>query len=343
MSETSETINKFFEEVKAAGTAEVNIILHDTPDPDACGSGAGFQLVCKHFGIEAKIYYRGEVSHPQNKTLINLLRMPLIKTQAAPEGINICVDCTPANSCVSEALLVIDHHKTTPKSKYHIIKPNIGACATIIWKLISDLKIENNSENADIYTALLVGIRTDTNDLISENMTKDDFTAYQQLLEIVDKENLQKIMNYPLPRYLYEKRLVLHQEGNSYENNGIFVGGIGNISAAQRDVIAILAHEYTRMESVNTAIIFAITDKKMLEVSIRSNNVSLDVNQLCKDLFGEFGGGNSFKGAAKIPLNFYSNVDDNLKEDLWKITCNHMFKLVLKENWKQPINKEEVN
>jgi len=337
--EMLEIINGFFEEIKNA--SEINIILHDAPDPDACGSAVGFQLISKHFGIDSKIYYQGEVSHPQNKTLINLLHLPLIKTQTPPEGINVCVDCTPSNSCASEALLVIDHHKTNPKTKYQIIKPNYGACATIIWKLINDLQIESNAENSNTYTALLIGIRTDTNDLISDYMIKDDFTSYQQLLELADKENLQKIMNYPLPRYLYENRMKLHQEGNFYENNGFFVGGIGFIPAVQRDVISILAQEYTRMESINTAIIFAIIDMKTLEVSIRSNNISLDVHQLCKDLFGEFGGGTSYKGAAKIPLNFYSNIDEKLKDDFWKITCDHMFKLVLKENWKKSEKEEE--
>ena len=46
-----------------------------------------------------------------------------------------------------------------------------------------------------------------------------------------------------------------------------------------------------------------------------------------KNMFGEYGGGASYKGAAKIPLLFYEGIDS---EEFWKLTCDHMFKRVLK-------------
>jgi nanoRNase/pAp phosphatase (c-di-AMP/oligoRNAs hydrolase) len=338
-----DVLNKFFDEFKKLGKNELNIIMHDTPDPDSAGAAFGFQLICKHFGIESKIYYRGEISHPQNKTLVNLLSLPVNKVQVGPEGINVCVDGTPQNSCVSEAMLVIDHHKinNNVKVKFQIVRPNLGSCCTLVWRMIKELNIERNADHTNIYTALLVGIRTDTNDLISDYMTIEDFQAYEQLIEIADKENLQKIMNYTLPRYLYEKRLLLSKDGNFYEKDGTFTGGIGFIPASQRDAIAILAQEYTRMEGVHTAIIFAVTDKKTVEVSVRSSNVSFDVNAFCKEVFGDYGGGTSYKGAARIPLMFYSNIDDKLRDGLWQITCDHMFKLVHKENWKDDEKPED--
>jgi len=333
MNNMIDTINKFFDELKNNNIDEINIIVHSVPDPDAVGSALGFGLIAKFFDIDSKIYYDGEISHPQNKTIVNILNIAMTKTNSEVEGVNVCVDCTPLNSCAKDALLVIDHHKSTYKAKYLINKPSYGACSTIVWELIKKLDIKDFSENIEVYTALLLGIRTDTNDLISENMSKNDFIAYQELLELADKEALQKVMNYPFPRYIYDKRLSLHKEGNYTENNGMFIGGIGFISASQKDVIAILAEEYARMESINTAVIFAIIDKKTLEISIRSSNISLDVNQMCKDLFGEYGGGTSYKGGAKIPLLFYTDIDEKNADSFWKTTCTHMFKKVLKESW----------
>lgn len=334
---TNEAIDKiksFFDDLKKDNVNEINIILHDAPDPDAVGSAMGMRMIAKHFDVESTIYYGGEISHPQNKTIVNILNVVMEKTNKEIEGVNICIDCTTQNSCAKNAQLIIDHHKASGKAKYVINYPNYGACATIIWQLIKSLNIEKQEDSSEIYTSLLLGIRTDTNDLISENMIKNDFIAYQELLEVSDKEILQKVMNYPLPRYLYDNRLALHKEGNYYESNGVFVGGIGLIPVGQRDVIAILAEEYARMESVTTAVIFAITNKKYLEVSIRSSNVSLDVHQMCKDLFGDHGGGSSYKGGAKVPLEFYEGIDDKHIIELWKITCNHMFKKVHKESWK---------
>lgn len=326
-------IKEFVEEVKESGE-EVNIITHAAPDPDAVGSALGIKLLLSFYDIDSNIYYSGDISHPQNKTIVNILSIPISKyNNGEPGGVNVCVDCTESNSIATNPLLVVDHHRGDSSAKYKIIDSSYGANATLVWEILKESGIEISSEHSATYTALLLGIRTDTNDLVSENMSKNDFVAYQELLELADKDSLQKAMNYPLPRYLYERRMALHEEGNSTEANGVFVGGIGFIPTDQRDVIAILAEEYTRMESVQTAVIFAITGKKHLEVSIRTHLVSLDVNQMCKDLFGDFGGGKSNAGAAKIPLNFYEELDDKSSDQFWKVTRKQMFRNVLKENW----------
>lgn len=330
----SKPVKDFIEYLETKNIKNVNICLHDTPDPDAIGSGLGMKLILNSKGIDSKIIYAGDVSHPQNKTMINVLNIVMEKVNSKIDGVNICVDGTPNNSCANSAELIIDHHKNPAQSTFQIINPIYGSCSTIIWEIIKELEIPITVDSVNTFTALLLGIRTDTNDLISENMSEMDFKAYQELLIESEKESIQKIMNYPLPKYLYDKRLVLHDEGNYYETNGIFVGGVGNIQSSQRDVIAVLAEEYARMESVNTAIIFAIVDKKKLQISIRSSNVSLDVGQMCRDLFSNYGGGTSYKGGANIPLNFYEDLEGNEKDIFWKITCKHMFRKILKESWK---------
>lgn len=333
-------VHDFFDSIEDADET-INIVMHNMPDPDAMGAAIGIQFLARKLGKEAKIYYAGEISHPQNKTLVNVLDLILNRVDHKIEGINICVDGTEKNSAVDKADLVIDHHRNNSKAKFQIIEPNYGACASLVWEIINDFGFELTTEDSNVATTLLLGVRTDTNDLVSENMVKEDFLAYQALLDYSDKEALQKVMNYPLPRYLYDKRINLHKEGNSYESNGTFVGGIGFIEAGQRDAIAILAEEYARMESVNTAVIFAITDRKTLQVSVRSSLTSLDVGTMCTDLFGEFGGGKAYKGGATIPLNFYGNLENGERDMFWKITCKHMFRKILKESWKDEEHHKE--
>ena len=315
------------------------IVMHDAPDPDAMGSAVGLQYLFKQLGYTSNIVYRGDISHPQNKTLVNVLNLNFTKMKnedtIQAEGAVVCVDGTEKNSVAdgNNLGLVIDHHKNETKAKFSIIEPSYGACSTMVFKLIKTMLKDKwkGKDSIAIFTALLLGIRTDTNDLISENMTRDDFVAYQELLDVVDKEALQKVMNYPLPKYLYDHRLALHTEGNYYEANGVFVGGIGFITSSQRDAIAVLSEEYARMETVNTSIIFAIVNKDTLQVSIRSSNVSLDVGAMCSELFGNYGGGTSYKGGASIPLLFFSELENGEKEKFWDVTCKHMFRRVLKE------------
>lgn len=313
----------------------IRINTHSNPDPDAIGAAMGLQLIFRDAGLDSNIYYSGEVSHPQNKTIVNVLNVAMTKRNGhpAPDGIDVCVDCTENNSKAENPILVIDHHKATSKAKYSFIDASMGACSTMIWKFLKDLGHEPIADNSTIYTALLLGVRTDTNDLVSEYISKEDFIGYQELLGWSDKEALQKVMNYPLPRYLYENRLNLHKEGNSLEKDGVFIGGVGYITGSQRDVISIMSEEYVRMESVTTSVIFAIVDKSELHVSVRTTLVSVTVDQMMKDLFGDFGGGKSAAGAARIPLNFYDDLIGEEAEKFWKLTCNQMFKKVLKEEF----------
>ena len=332
---------KFIEKIPtdegSVNERNINIAIHDTPDPDAMGSALGIKYILKNFGIESEIFYRNEISHPQNKTLVNVLNVQMTKIEGTIENDfkTITVDSTENNSCTKKADFVIDHHKNITASKNKIVLPQFGACSSIVFNLIKTIipKYKEETENADVFTALLLGIRTDTNDLISENMIKEDFVAYQELLDLSDKEKLQKVMSYPLPRYTYDKRLLLHKEGNSSESNGVFVGGVGYIPEVQRDVISVLADEYARMDSISTAVIFAIVGKKKLQVSIRSSNVSLDVGAMCHENFGAFGGGTSYKGGASIPLNFYEELENGEKDLLWEVSCKQMFRKILKENF----------
>lgn len=340
-----QAIEKIREQKIEDDDSVINIHTHANPDPDSIGCAMGMQILLKDEGLDSTIYYSGEISHPQNKTIVNVLGVHLEKMNGhAPQNsIDICVDCTESNSAATDPVLVVDHHKLSSKAKFQIIDSSYGSCAALIWKIMKEMGHEIKSENSPTYTALLLGIRTDTNDLVSEYISKDDFIGYQELLEYSDKESLQKVMNYPFPRYLYENRLNLYKEGNSFEKDGVFIGGVGYVSAAQRDVIAILAEEYTRMESVTTAFIFAIVDKKELQVSVRSTLVSTDVNQMVRDLFGDFGGGKSTAGAARIPLNFYENLGGDESEKLWELTCNQMFKKIMKEQFDNEKEKKKKN
>lgn len=343
MKKEIESFKKFITEIKDAPvdtvTTPVNIVVHDAPDPDAMGSAVGVQFLLKNYEIESTINYRGEVSHPQNKTMVNVLNIVMEKVtdDITDMPFTISVDSTETNSCAKKVDFVIDHHKNATTTKKKIILPQYGACSTIVFNLIRSLcpDYDKLTEYTDVFTALLLGIRTDTNDLTSENMIGDDFSAYQELLSLADKEKLQKVMNYPLPRYSYDKRLLLHKEGNSSESNGMFVGGVGFISESQRDVISVLAEEYARMDSITTAVIFAIVDKKKLQISVRSSNVSLDVGAMCKEMFMGHGGGTSYKGGASIPLYFYSNLENGERDLFWEVTCKHMFRSILKESFEE--------
>jgi nanoRNase/pAp phosphatase (c-di-AMP/oligoRNAs hydrolase) len=328
---SSEEDLKIFEEsikdIKENDT--VNIILHDIPDPDAISCGWAIKTILNTKGIKAEMYHRGEVSHTQNITMNNLLHIPLNHINDNVEGINICVDCTPKNSCVNEAHLVIDHHENNPDAKYVINHPNFGSCATIVWDIVKHY-IEDMSEYKALATALLIGIRTDTKDMSSENISPDDFRAWQELYLYSDIEKVQKIINYDKPRYYYEKLIEMNKENNCVEKDGFIIGGVGLCSSKQRDVIAMLADEYLRQEGTNTTVIFCITDKKYIDISMRTRLSSVNVGNFLQKAFGSSAGGTSFQGGARIPVGeFFKDLDEDEIKEFWSLVCKRIFKLTL--------------
>jgi len=322
---------KAISEIKEDDT--INIILHNIPDPDAISCGWAVKTILDLKGIKAEIFHHGEVSHVQNITMNNIFHIPLNHiTETINDGINICVDCTPKNSCVNEAFMIIDHHENKTNAKHVINHPNMGACATIMWNIFKKY-VDDMSEFKNIASALLIGIRTDTKEMSTENIAPDDFIAWQELYQFCEIEKVQKIVNYDKPRYYFEKLVEMNKEKNNIEKDGIFIGGVGFCNGKQRDVIAMLADDYLRQEGTNTTIIFCITDKQYIDISMRTKLSSVNVGNFLQKTFNEkFSGGTSYQGGAKIPIGeFFMVLDESITEEFWSIVCKIIFKRALKD------------
>jgi len=320
---------------------KVAILMHENPDPDCIGSALGLTKILATWNPEIKCtyIYGGEISHSQNKTLVNVLSIPLVhhseidSFETETYDHLICVDVTPERSldiyteepCERKCLMVIDHHRTETERADIVDIRVVGATASIVFDYLlkEEIKFDkNNDDDERVATALLVGIKTDTQDFVSEAVTDLDFEAYRYLIEYVDRTKLSSIINYSYPSYQFELRSQLDIKDNFKMENGIFVGGIGFISPSKRDVLPILAEERSRLEEINTAFVFAIVGDH-IEVSIRNISLAIDVNALCQKIFGkQYAGGKLGAGAAKLPLAFFHNPNatQEVKDKQWEFT-----------------------
>ena len=265
----------------------VAIHTHSTPDPDALASAFGIQWILKRNNIESHIFYDGEISHPQNKTLVNYLGINAQKIEEYDKSMysfNVIVDATESNSTVEKPDLVIDHHKAKTKAKKNFLEP-VGAASTIICELINKLGLKFEDEyDTNVATALYIGIKTDTNDLLSDNTIDRDYESSIGLLPFVDRKKLQAILEYPLPAYFYELEYELQKEGNNRIDGSCWVGSVGVVAKAKRDVLPILVERMLRREGIETSVVLAIVGD-VLDASVRSTNASLNVDQFCKKVF----------------------------------------------------------
>jgi nanoRNase/pAp phosphatase (c-di-AMP/oligoRNAs hydrolase) len=330
----------------------VAIVMHPVPDPDCIGSAYGMRRIIKEWVPDAKcsLVYSGEISHPQNRTMMNVLKLQLVNVEEIENELKtledcneyadvfICVDCVPERSSIpsAEYLFVVDHHKgDTKNAKIKDIR-HIGACSTLVWEYMNEIQLNldnSTEEDSNVATSLVVGIKTDTADLVTETVSDLDFEAFKNLIGPMDQKSLAKIINYPIPPYYFDLKKRLDEEGHVSCENGVFIGGIGYISPAKRDALPSIAEERARTEGVDTSFILAIVGDN-LEVSVRSSGLAIDVDKIIKKIFGKSnGGGKMGAGAAKIPMGSFSvaNEDDQTQNEAWEFSRKLWFTRILKE------------
>lgn len=317
----------------------VAIFSHACPDPDAIASMMGISwLLEKAFGIEASMFYAGEVSHPQNGSMVNLLAPPMLRVNDHydPElfDVRILVDTIPSHAGTGKFKVpfnvVIDHHRELPHDFDGIlIHKKVGSCAAIVFDLMKFI-VPPGSEgwltdevDADVKlaTALIAGIQTDTNFMMSDDCTEYERNAFNELFEFRNPDFLRQIVFFKRRKFWIDRKAEAcsHVE---IDEEGCAVVGLGLIPEKERDLISDMAEEMVSWASVETAIAFGVIGGDRIEGSVRSLNASLSVSDFCKKLGSRHGtgGGKHGKGAYQLPLAGFSidpDEDPADAQDAW--------------------------
>ncbi len=316
----------------------VAILTQDNPDPDAMGAALGVSYLCHRLNPdieEASIFYGGTISHPQNKTMVNVLGLPMRKMKTFdPDnyGIVIVVDVASTGrknlqSTDVKPDIIIDHHRDDPEGDYLLkdIRP-IGAASTIVTSYLREygLDFETGDDStlddvSKVATGLLVGIKTDTQELTSPNVTPLDFQCYEYLLKLCKHKKLYQIINYTIPHYLYQLKATAYKALEI--QHAVVVAGVGIIAPSQRDAIPIIADELLRMEGIETVVVYAIVGDRITS-SLRTTNDGIEMNSFCHQVFGEeFSGGKMGCGGASVPLGFITpdeHSTDKTRDSVWE-------------------------
>jgi len=285
----------------------VSILLHGFPDPDALGSAAGFALLLKEtYGLSSKIFHFGAITHPQNKSLKNILHIHLedIKNFDIDSASSIVVLDTDLTGSglkdkVKEVDVRIDHHDMDRDKQPKLSDVRVvGSTCSIVWEYLAAFGIDLR-KHVEIATALVLGITTDTAEFTSENTTNEDIEAFRLLLPIADKSLMAKINKYPLPKYYFEIEARAFKDKE--QKNTILVSCVGDVSQ-HRDIIATIADRFIRVDGVETVMITGIVDNCIV-ASLRTDDSRVEINELISRIFGkENGGGKGYSGGATFNL-----------------------------------------
>jgi nanoRNase/pAp phosphatase (c-di-AMP/oligoRNAs hydrolase) len=293
------------------------VVAHDNPDPDAIASAVGLQRVAEAAGTDAEVCYYGEISHQENRVLVNLLEYDLRNLEPGADlgefagfalvdhsrpGIN---DGLPRETDVD---VVIDHHppRAPVEARFVDLRSDVGATSTLVAGYLERLGVE---PAPDLATGLLYGIRTDTREF-SREVSRADFEAAAGLVDRVDSGAIQLIESPSLTAETLET--VASAIANRRVEDGVLTTGVGPVTA--RDALAQAADRLLEMEGVATTLVFGYTDD-VVYVSARTRGTDLDLGEALRDAFGQIGsaGGHADLAGAQIPVGIL--VDETGEKD----------------------------
>lgn len=295
--------------------APIGIVVHDNPDSDSFAGALCLKTMAESLNKTADILYYGMIGHHETRAFVNLLNIPLVHVTNGilnNYAIIALIDCnTPGKNNFlppdTHVNIVIDHHPLPEgvemDADFVDIRPDVGATSTIMTRYVQELDFELSSNLA---TALLYGIRTDTNEF-KRNTSAADLTAAAYLYAFVDQDLLAQIET---PSMSPEAMDVLGVAIRNKKIEGSYlVSNVGFIH--DRDTLPQAADYLLKLEGISTVLVFGIAEDRIV-ISARSKDIRINIGDIVQKSFGEIGsaGGHQKTAAAQIPLGVFSGVKD---------------------------------
>lgn len=307
------------------------ICIKGYPDPDNIGSSLALQYLARHYEITCKIIHFEEISHHENRALVKKLDLELEEyTQdsnlsdydyyAVLDAQNPELPVKLPPSC--ELLVFVDHHKAlgTVSGQFVDIRESSGSTSAIFGEYLIEGGVKfmgGNPEETRIATAMMHGIRTDTDNFV--NATPIDYRASEYLAKYMDKDLLALISRQSIPAKTMDLTQIALQRKDI---RGTFMfSGVGYVRDEDRDGIGQCSDYLLHREGIETVIVYGVVGNEFIDGSLRTKSHTLDPDKWLKDVFGQdrngqyYGGGRKDKGGFQIPLGVFANCSD--KELLW--------------------------
>lgn len=335
-------ISEFYRVMELARGKRLLICIKGYPDPDNIASSLALQWLSNLYDIESKIIYFDEISHHENRALVKKLDLELEQYTpdfdldyfdyfAINDSQNIDLPVQLNERC--ELLFFVDHHKSLGTIEGHFvdIRESIGSTSSMYVEYIQQAPVpfrgDNNLETK-IATALMHGIRSDTDDYV--NATAADYRSSQFLATLIDKDLLALISRQAISAKTMDLTQVALQHKDIRET--YLFSGVGYVREEDRDGIGQCADYLLHREGIETVVVYGVVGNAFIDGSLRTKSHTLDPDKWLKDVFGKneegrwYGGGRKDKGGFQIPLGVFSRCSD--RELLWiliKKTVDELF------------------
>jgi nanoRNase/pAp phosphatase (c-di-AMP/oligoRNAs hydrolase) len=270
------------------GQKKLLIVLHNNPDPDCMASAFALSFLAqKRYNIESKLIYGGIIGRAENRIMARELNIPLVRASRIgykrydrialvdtqpTAGNNIYPDDAPFH-------IVIDHHAYTSKKSapFSLNDPQVGATATLLIELLEACDLMGSIQ-VDLATALVYGIRSETQDLGRETGPRD-VKAYLWVFVKASMPKLARITHPRLSRSYYKTLGNALRNAKSYRH--LMVSDVGTVTTP--DIVAEVADLLLRHERISWTFCTGQFRKDII-ISIRSSQPNAKAGQLIRAL-----------------------------------------------------------
>jgi nanoRNase/pAp phosphatase (c-di-AMP/oligoRNAs hydrolase) len=296
------------------GESRLLIVMQDHPDPDSIAAAVALRrLVNVLTEVKCSIAHGGTVGRGENRALVRYLNLNLHSIEGMEfERFDLIamVDAQPGagNHSLPAGVLpdiVIDHHpfrRLTREVPFSDVRRDYGSTCTILVEYLVHAGVALETSTA---TALLYGIRSDTQDLGRE-ATQPDIIAFEYLYPQANKRMLSAIQRGSVPRAYFQMLSEALQCARIYDKALVTCLG----AADNPDMVGEVADLFLREDQTTWTLCMGIFEDKML-LSLRTSEDGGRADQVMKRIVSRrgTGGGHQTYAGGQIPLKNGSKTE----------------------------------
>lgn len=332
-------VAELHEKMMAYGSQKILLVLRGAPDTDSISSALAHKTILNSWGIASTILHVEEVSHQENRALLKLLGIEL--EQYYPgfpleeyKAIALVDSQRPDIKLVDllkgkPVASIVDHHDQfgNLRADFIDIRKNVGSTATIYAEYLQRLNLLETleEESMPIATALMHGIRVDTNDLITAQ--ESDYLSLAYLRRYADAELLAKISQQNLSPATMDIIFQAYQQKTIYGN--FLLAAAGVVRKEDRDAIPQAADFLLKRAGIDTVMVYGIVGEN-IDCSLRTNSDVIQPEKFIQSTFpdvviGEYGG-RFDQGGFRLPLGIFKALASGDDKDALSMMVDRYIK-----------------
>ncbi len=295
-SAAAEIVQQFYQQFSGDDTVMILMVA----DPDALASATAVKRLLWRKVSAVDLVSVSIIERTDNLTMVKRLKIPLkLFDQIDPTKYTkiVMVDSQPNHHKVLNQFapdVIIDHHPDTGvKCGFVDIRPQYGAASTILAQYLKAAHIKPSTRLA---TALLFGIKTDTNNFARQTII-EDVRAFQYLFRRANHHLIYNLEHEEInAAYLkYFKRAF---GSLRKRKNWIFVH-LDKVTSA--DACVVVADFFVRVEGVSWSVVSGVVDKKLI-VIFRNDGLRKNAGKVAQQSFKVYGSAGGHKSAARAEV-----------------------------------------